>query len=236
MSEDFSSTFGANFNITTVSQEEIERLHALYEPLTESLRRLVDAGIRTGADEATVREATAAIDAVSEALERTPREMTTLRHADTGRPLAWANPAVGLRNAIAPPMRVEHDADGRCWAEFDLGVAYEGPPGLVHGGICALVLDQLLGEAATEGLTRPKFTGTITLRYLRGTPLGRLRAEAYVDRIEGLKTYARGYLSDAAGTTVEADGVFIQPGWARDAGGQQRSDGQECSDRGRGSA
>jgi acyl-coenzyme A thioesterase PaaI-like protein len=208
-----------DFAFTTVSAEEYERLSALYEPLTQSLRRLVDAGIRTGADERVIREAQAAIDKVAEALEGTQFESTsTLRHAGTGRPLAWANPAVGLRNAIAPPMLVHHEAEGSCWAEFTLGLAYEGPPGLVHGGICALLLDHILGEAASDGLTKPKFTGTISLRYLRGTPLGALRAEAFVERIDGVKTYARGYLSDADGHTVEADGVFIQPAWARDAG------------------
>ncbi|MFW3112236.1 thioesterase [Mycobacterium haemophilum DSM 44634] len=30
------------------------------------------------------------------------------------------------------------------------------------------------------------------------------------------KAYARGYLSDAAGITVEAGGVFIEPAWARE--------------------
>jgi len=208
-----------DFTFTSVTAEEYERLSALYEPLTQSLRRLIDAGIRTGADEHTILEAQAAIDAVAETLERTQQEATsTLRHAGTGRPLAWANPAVGLRNAIAPPMLIQHEDDGRCWTEFSLGAAYEGPPGLVHGGICALVLDHLLGEAASDGLTKPLFTGTITLRYLRGTPLGPLRAEAFIERTEGIKTFARGYLGDADGWTVEADGVFIQPVWARDAG------------------
>jgi acyl-coenzyme A thioesterase PaaI-like protein len=208
-----------DFAFTAVTAEEYERMCALYEPLTQSLRRLVAAGIHTGVDEQTIREARAAIDAVSETLERTQQETaSTLRHAGTGRPLVWANPAVGLRNAIAPPMDVQHEPDGTRWAEFSLGLAYEGPPGLVHGGVCALLLDQLLGEAASDGLTKPKFTGTITMRYLRGTPLGPLRAEAFVERIEGVKTYARGYLSDADGHTVEADGVFIQPAWARDAG------------------
>jgi acyl-coenzyme A thioesterase PaaI-like protein len=208
-----------DFEFTTVSSQEYERLCALYGPLTQSLRRLVDAGIRSGADEQTIRDAQAAIDAVSEQLEGARYETTsTLRHAETGRPLAWANPAVGLRNAIAPPMEVQQAADGTRWAEFTLGLAYEGPPGLVHGGICALLLDHLLGEAASEGLTKPKFTGTISLRYLRGTPLGPLRAEAFIERVEGVKTYARGFLSDADGHTVEADGVFIQPAWARDAG------------------
>ncbi len=61
-------------------------------------------------------------------------------------------------------------------------------------------------------------SGCITVKYLRGTPLGPLRAAAWIERVDGFKTYARGELSDADGVTVEAEGVFIQPAWARDAG------------------
>ena len=208
-----------DFGFDVISAEEYDRQRVLYEPLTDAIRKLIGAGIHTDVDEATAREAQKAIEAVTAMLESKQRTATTtLRHEATGRPLAWANPAVGLRNAIAPPMDIRHESDGTCWAEFTLGPAYEGPPGLVHGGICALVLDHILGEAASEGLTQPKFTGTITLRYLRGTPLGPLRAEAFIERIEGVKTFARGYLSDAQGTTVEAEGVFIRPAWARNAG------------------
>jgi acyl-coenzyme A thioesterase PaaI-like protein len=208
-----------DFGFDVISQQEYERQRALYGPLTEALRKLIAAGIHTEIDEDAVREAQAAIESVTAMLESKQRAVTsTLRLEDTGRPLAWANPAVGLRNAIAPPMEIHHEADGRCWSEFTLSAGYEGPPGWVHGGICALVLDHILGEAASEALTQPKFTGTISLRYVRGTPLGPLRAEAFVERIEGVKTFARGYLSDADGTTVEAEGVFIQPTWARDAG------------------
>ena len=207
-----------------IGADEYDRLRSVYEPLTQSIRRLVAAGIRTGVEEDTIRDAIAAIDATTEALESTQSDTSTLRHAGTGRPLAWTNPAIGLRNAMAPPMEIHQDGDGRYWSEFTLGEAYEGPPGLVHGGIGALVLDHILGEAASVGLTKPLFTGTITLRYLRGTPLGPLRAEAYIERTEGFKTFARGTLGDADGPTVEADGVFIRPAWARDAGGQERSD------------
>ena len=55
----------------------------------------------------------------------------------------------------------------------------------------------------------------ISFRYLRATRLGRLRAEAEVQRIEGAKTFAIGHLSDDEGITVEAKGVFIVPKWAR---------------------
>jgi hypothetical protein len=54
------------------------------------------------------------------------------------------------------------------------------------------------------------------LKYLRGTPLGRLRAEAAIERTKGVKTFARGFLADADGPTVEAEGVFIKPAWARE--------------------
>ena len=208
-----------DFGFDVISADEYERQRGLYGPLTEALRKLITAGIHTEVDEDTVGEAQSAIEAATALLERRQRSVTsTLRHEGTGRPLAWANPAVGLRNAIAPPMVIHHVEQGRAWSEFTLGNAYEGPPGWVHGGICALVLDHILGEAASDGLTQPKFTGTITLRYVRGTPLGPLRAEAFIERTEGVKTFARGYLSDAEGTTVEAEGVFIRPAWARDAG------------------
>jgi hypothetical protein len=78
------------------------------------------------------------------------------------------------------------------------------------------VLDHILGEAASEGLSRARFTGTITVKYLRGTPLGALRCDAWIDRSEGVKVFARGTISDEKGVTVEAEGVFIEPAWARD--------------------
>lgn len=208
-----------DFGFDVITEHEYQRQRALYGPLTQAVRRLIDASLHTEADEDMVRDARARIESVASMLETRQRPVTSmLRHENTGRPLAWANPAVGLRNAIAPPMVIHHEDDSRCWSEFTLSAAYEGPPGWVHGGICALVLDHLLGEAASEALTQPKFTGTISLRYLRGTPLGALRAEAFVEKSEGVKTFARGYLMDADGTTVEADGVFIKPAWARDAG------------------
>lgn len=123
---------------------------------------------------------------------------------------------IGLRNPIAPPLLISRDESSHCRTEFELGAAYEGPPGHVHGGMCALVLDHILGEAASAGLTKPNFTGTITCRYLRATLLGRLRAEAHIDRVEGVKTFARGFIADEDGHTVEADGVFITPAWARE--------------------
>jgi acyl-coenzyme A thioesterase PaaI-like protein len=205
------------FSFEEISVAEHEKLQVLYSPLTDSIRRLVQAGIQSGADEATIREAQSLVDAAVEKLGGVGQP-DQVRLAVGKRPVVWGNPVTGFRNAIAPPLVVHEDPDGLWWSEFELGEQYQGPPGWVHGGVLAMVLDQLLGEAASDGLTKPLFTGTITLRYLRGTPLGRLRAEAAIERTDGYKTFVSGHMSDAAGKTVEAEGIFIKPAWARDAG------------------
>lgn len=206
-----------DFSFEEISGAEHERLQALYSPLTDSMRRLLQAGIQSGADESAIREAQQLVDAAVERLGGIG-EPQQVRLAVGGRPVVWGNPVTGFRNAIAPPLVMHEEPDGLWWSEFELGEQYQGPPGWVHGGVLALVLDQLLGEAASDGLTKPLFTGTITLRYLRGTPLGRLRAEAAIERTDGYKTFVSGHMSDADGKTVEAEGIFIKPAWARDAG------------------
>jgi acyl-coenzyme A thioesterase PaaI-like protein len=198
-----------------LSAAEADRVTALYAPLADAVRELIDATIRTAADDHVVADARSTIEAVTESLRQRVRPVgVSFRIGD--RPLPLGNAVVGVCNPIAPPVVVHHEGGGRCWSEFVLGSAYEGPPKLVHGGVSALVLDHMLGEAASEGLSRARFTGTITVKYLRGTPLGPLRCEAWIDRQEGVKTFARGSISDANGVTVEAEGVFIEPAWARD--------------------
>ncbi|SON62088.1 hypothetical protein MSIMFI_03608 [Mycobacterium simulans] len=198
-----------------LSESELGRVTAMYAPLAEAVRDLIEATIRTQADDDVIQEARTTIEAVTESLRSQRVRPVGVTYRVDGRPLPLGNAATGPCNPIAPPLVVHHD-DGRCWSEFVLGTAYEGPPSLVHGGVCALVLDHMLGEAASGGLTKPLFTGTITVKYLRGTPLGPLRAEAFVERSEGVKAFARGFISDAAGVTAEAEGVFIKPAWARD--------------------
>jgi acyl-coenzyme A thioesterase PaaI-like protein len=204
---------GATFEV--LSAAEADRVTVLYAPLAEAVRELIDATIRTEVDDDVVAQARAAIEAVTQSLRQRTRPIAvSYRVGD--RPLPLGNAVVGVCNPIAPPIVVNHDGSGRCWAEFVLGSAYEGPPTLVHGGVSALVLDHMLGEAASEGLSRARFTGTITVKYLRGTPLGPLRSEAWIDRVEGRKVFARGFISDAAGITVESEGIFIEPAWARE--------------------
>lgn len=197
------------------SEEELRREAEVAGGLAGAVRGLVDAVIRTEADEAELDDVRRQVDALAERLRA--RQLPGpygVRIGDGGRIRNWGNAVVGVRNAVAPPLVIER-VEGRVRSEFALGAAYEGPPGLVHGGVCALVLDQILGEAATAG-GHPGMTGTLTLRYRRPTALGELCAEAEIDRVEGVKAIVRGRLmTPDREPTVEAEGIFILPRWAR---------------------
>ena len=196
-----------------ITPEQVEREQAVYGPFTDVVRELVDATIRTRIDDA---EARTIQDELAAIVARMRTRQLDGAYAVNNRGRHWGNTVVGLRNAVAPPLHIDRENTGRVWSSFHLGAAYEGPPGLVHGGVSALVLDQLLGEASGAG-GRPGMTASLTLTYRRATPLGDLRGEAWIERTEGIKTWARGHLSDAEGFTVEAEGLFILPRWAREA-------------------
>jgi acyl-coenzyme A thioesterase PaaI-like protein len=194
-----------------ISDGELAKLESASRPLADSVRRLVDATIRSLVDAATLAAAKEKIDCATEELSTAllPGSFG-VRQTDDGRPMAWGNVMIGLRNPVAPPLAINHGADAFVWSDFTLGAAYEGPPGHVHGGVCAMVLDHVLGATAHKP-GRPAVTATLSVRYLRGTPLGPLHAEAHVDRVEGVKTFASGHIADAQGITVVAEGVFVNP-------------------------
>ncbi|MEO9327839.1 PaaI family thioesterase [Gordonia aurantiaca] len=203
------------FILEDISEAEVERRRGVYTPLTDTVRDLVDAVIRTEVSEDVLDDARRRIAEVVKDLRSEQMDGPYgVRHTRENTGMAWGNAVIGVRNALAPPLRVEHVEGGvRC--DFTLGAAYEGPPGCVHGGVCAMLLDHLLGNAASvEG---PCYTGTITIRYLRPTRLGALSAHAWVTEETGRKRFAKGAISDAEGVTCEAEGVFIVPRSAAEA-------------------
>jgi uncharacterized protein (TIGR00369 family) len=123
-----------------------------------------------------------------------------------------ASPVTGRLNPIAPPVEVTVDEDGTARAVFTLNAVYEGPPGFVHGGVTALVLDQVLGMAASANGT-PGMTATLDMRYRRPTPYGvPLTVEARAVRAEGRKTFAEARITGPDGkVTVEATALFVMP-------------------------
>ena len=118
------------------------------------------------------------------------------------------SPLIGLSNPLSPPISLQV-RDGRVYGTAVFGSAYEGPPGCLHGGFVAAAFDEVLGFA--QSLTgNPGMTGTLTIRYRAPTPLNtELAFEAWVERTEGRKIFARGMVRAGSLLTAEADGIFV---------------------------
>ncbi|WP_101758810.1 PaaI family thioesterase [Oceanicoccus sp. KOV_DT_Chl] len=118
------------------------------------------------------------------------------------------NPLDGKSNPIAAPIIVWTEND-RVYGRANMGWQYEGPPNSVHGGFVAALFDQFLGVG--QKITgQPGFTGTITIKYLKPTPIATdLRLEGWVDRIEGRKNFLVGEMWAGDVKTATCEGVFI---------------------------
>ena len=194
---------------------------AIQWKLNDTLRRVISHVRTTQADPASLAEAEAALAKVEALLaphaHPGPYQQSGL-DVTAGEPPEWGDdpgsffpysPVIGALNPIAPPLtfRVE---GGEVTGEGTLGAPYNGPPTAVHGGVVAMVLDELLGCVAVVN-ERGGFTGTLTVRYLAPTPVGApLRMHASVARTEGRKTWAQGGIWCGETKTAEAEGIFIQ--------------------------
>ena len=111
-----------------LTPEETQRAEDLYGPLTQSLRTLIDVAIRSQADSADVTRAHLLIEQAADLLgSRLDPAPFGIRTTTEGGTLTWGNVAIGMRNAIAPPLQVTHDERGGASAELTLGAPYEGP-------------------------------------------------------------------------------------------------------------
>ncbi|HEV7979197.1 PaaI family thioesterase [Amycolatopsis sp.] len=206
---------GANdFGLPEVAEtpELLERRAAVAE-LGGELRKLIDAVVRTEVPAEAIRHAAEAVRELTGPLTEDSRPV--------GRPpavdnlvggLRMLNPVIGEGNPLAPPLVVK-TTRGTAVGECTLGLAYEGPPTYGHGGISALLLDQVLGHAASS-IDKPGVTTGLTLRYRRPVPLDvPIRVWAEVVAVDGRRTTVKGGITTAAepeAQLVEAEGDFLQ--------------------------
>jgi acyl-coenzyme A thioesterase PaaI-like protein len=123
------------------------------------------------------------------------------------------SPVVGPLNPISPPVEIDIGEDGTLFGTVTLTEAFNGPPfDYVHGGVVALVFDEMLGTATIAG-AGGGFTARLTVRYHKPTPIGvPLRLEARVTEVKGRKITAHGTIHDGDTLTAEAEGLFISVG------------------------
>lgn len=190
-----------------------ERRSAVRE-LGAALRELNEAAVASEVDSATLREVADRARELVAPLAAAGRDRFQLAAVDdwqAGKRLF--NPAVGPGNPFAPPLRVEV-VDGVAEGSCTLGLVHEGPPSYAHGGVSAMLLDQILGHAhaASAGAG---MTVRLGLRYRRPVPLQTpLRVRGWVEQDGGQRPQARATIAtaeDPGAVLVEASGTFVTP-------------------------
>ena len=203
-----------------------------------AMRGLVDASVRTTVGAADLRLVAEAVRAATARLTVSQRSASQLPALDD--PIAFRrvySPVTGVGSGSGPNLvMTRHDCE--VVAEATLGLAYEGPPSYLHGGMSALFMDQLLGSAAiAAGLWG--MTAHLELDYRRPVPLETpLRMRARVTENVGRKSVITGEIALASAPDeplVQARGVFVTPrpekaeayfGSITDASGQHRPPGR----------
>jgi acyl-coenzyme A thioesterase PaaI-like protein len=194
-----------------------EAQRAALERLATALRTTINVVMDTDASAEELTNAASLMEQWNEGLSGRPRGRPLYGYAEAaneaqggGLPpsVRLNSPVSGVLNPVAPPVDMRFE-EGGVVATVTLGIAYEGPPGHVHGGVTSLIFDEVLGKV--QGLTdRPGMTGTLTVRYRRPAPLNLpLVFRAKVDRVDGRKVYTSGTLHCGDELCAEAEGLFI---------------------------
>ena len=188
-----------------------DRRDAIAE-LGDALRAITSYAIGTEVDDDVIRGVARELGVLADRLGARQRRLDEPPSVDDlPRGQRLFNPIVGAGNPVAPPVRIEY-VDGTAVGRCTLDWRYEGPFTYAHGGISALLLDQIMGYAAAA-TGHPGVTGRLQIRYRDAVPLGRpLRLQARLVDVLGVRAAITGSIaleSDPDTPLVEAEGSFL---------------------------
>lgn len=168
---------------------------------------LLHTGDHTDADMAGVAKQ---LHAVADHLdEHAPSREERLVTMWAGDGITRHDPITGPENAVAPPLTLTGRDDGSIEGTVTLGLPYQGPPGCVHGGVSALLLDHTLGVANHWG-GLSGMTAELTLRYHRPAPLFEpLTVTGRQVSVDGRKIRTVGAISANGQDCVTVEALFI---------------------------
>ena len=203
---------------TSAAPRAVGDPRARIEAAAATTRRLVDLLLRVdpepagaagpGADELTeVGRLLAEAESRLRAAAAEPRQV--IERERTIPPEDVYDALTGRANAAAPPLDFVIQPDLSVRADFTLGLAQQGPVGIAHGGISAMVLDHALG-VSTEAIGRRSYTATLSLEYLRPVPLlVPLQVRTRCTRTERRKSWANGEILHDGEVCVRGEGLFV---------------------------
>lgn len=117
----------------------------------------------------------------------------------------------GAGNARGMQLKFEQDEAARCIrGRFSLGEEYSGGPGIVHGGIIAVLLDEAMGKVGRFRGVRA-VTAELKIEYLRPVPVGQeILVEAREVEMNGRNMFREGEIRSARGVVLaRGTGRFV---------------------------
>ena len=117
----------------------------------------------------------------------------------------------GAANRTGLRLKFFVDEDQRVICHFKISRRFEGPPGHVHGGVIATLLDEAMSKANRQkGVVA--MTRQMEVEYLRPVPLNTLLTlEGRSTGADGKKHRCEAEVRNASGTTLASSrGLFIQ--------------------------
>ena len=118
--------------------------------------------------------------------------------------------AMAGRSHPCSPDLVWQEEPNRITGTVTFGQAFEGPPGHVHGGWVAGVLDHLMGMTHVR-TGYPGMTGGLSVRYLKPTPLNQvIQVSAEARELDDKRTEVKAAMRCGDSTTATAEAIFVR--------------------------
>lgn len=192
-----------------------EQRRTAVEDLAISVRALADAAAETAVDPEIVRDVAATVrDLTARLAAAVNDEPYSDLRPDPIDPMVPSklmpiNPIIGDCNAGRPDVQVHYEG-GEVHGRANLSKRFIGPPGFVHGGITAMLADQIVAVTpGAAGLLRGGITKSLTIRYRKPVPIREEIALWGVCTPEGDDLAASFTISTGAGVAVEGTAVIV---------------------------
>lgn len=118
----------------------------------------------------------------------------------------------GQENPVGLKLRFHLAKDKSSVCLVTVPENFEGPPGCVHGGIIATILDETLHKAVRAQGAVVAVTRTLEIDYRRPVPTMKpIRVEAHVTAQDGRKYWAEACILDCDGKQLAtAKAIFVE--------------------------
>lgn len=184
------------------------------QDLASAIRELIETSVTRDIEPDAALKMTESVRAITEELQQSPEMRGLFAYSKTRGGLKTCNAEIlcvgGNSHPIAPGLEMWHE-DGKWRGRVRFDWSYEGPPGTVHGGWVAAVLDHFMGFCQNFS-DFPGMTAGLEVRYRKRTPLDAdLELVSWFESEGERKTRVFGEIRHNGKITASAEALFVQP-------------------------